>query len=71
MELINELENIVKKYRPILAISIYHLDNSKLDINFQYVEIPYTLMKFCKNYSFELNHYTYHRSETIFYCIPK
>ena len=71
MELINELENIVKKYRPILAISIYHLDNSKLDINFQYVEIPYILMKFCKNYSFELNHYTYHRSETIFYCIPK
>jgi hypothetical protein len=40
------------------------------DIN-QYVEIPYQLMKFCKDYNFELNHYTYHRTETTIYCIPK
>jgi len=70
INLVGELENIVKKFRPILAISIYHLDKSNLDINYQYVEIPYQLIKFCKNYNFELNHYTYHRSETIIYCIP-
>lgn len=70
-ELVNELESIMKKFRPIVAISIYHLDKTKSDVNFQYTDIPLRLMQFCKDYLFTINHYTYHRSETILYCIPR
>ena len=40
-------------------------------MNYQYVELPYKLMNYCSDYNFYINHYTYHRSETILYCVPK
>ncbi len=69
--LVNELDEVIHKYRPILAISIYHLDVKNIDINIQYVDLMDNLVKKCKNYNFYVNHYSYHRSETILYCIPK
>ena len=69
--LVDDLKTIIPKYRPNLAISIYHLDKSITDMNYQYVELPYKLMNYCSDYNFYINHYTYHRSETILYCVPK
>ena len=55
--------NIIKRDRPILAISIYHgLD----DI----VEIPELLMRELESYNFFVRHHSYTYSETILYGIP-
>jgi hypothetical protein len=69
-ELVKELDQIIKTFKPNLAISIYHLESNKSNICDQYVNIPYDLINICKNYSYKfyVNHYSYHRSETIFYC---
>jgi hypothetical protein len=69
-ELVLELLQIIPIFKPSLAISIYHTEPKKENICDQYVNIPYELINICKNYSYKfyINHYTYHRSETIFYA---
>lgn len=70
VSLVDELPEIIKKYRPQLAISIYHIDNSKFPENYQLVSLPKKIIDICKNYYFFLNHYSHNRRETIFYAIP-
>ena len=70
VNLIDELPEIITKYRPQLAISIYHIDKSKFPENYQLVYLPKKIIDMCKNYNFFINHYSYNRRETVFYAIP-
>ncbi len=55
---------IIKRDRPILAISIYHgLEDM--------IEIPQMLMKELENYSYLVRHHSYTYSETVMYAAPK
>ena len=54
----------IRKYRPQLAISIYH----RLE---EIWEIPIVLFQLCENYDFHLGYYSFERFEAILYCIPK
>ena len=69
--LIDELDPVIKKYRPQLAISIYHIDDQEKDRFSHIVLLPNKLMQICKNYKFYIKHYSFDRRETIMYCIPK
>ena len=71
LKMLEELDDLVKQYRPQLALSIYHIDQNLFPLNSQLVKIPNRLIEICKDYKFFLNHYTYNRRETVFYCIPK
>jgi FkbM family methyltransferase len=51
----------IRKYRPKLAISLYHKPN---DI----FEIPQFISEHFSNYEFFLGHYTIHNEETVLYC---
>ncbi len=53
----------IQKYRPQLAISIYH---SKDD----FIKIPIWLIQYCENYTFRLGHYSSEIYETVLYAIP-
>lgn len=53
----------IRKYRPQLAISIYHCDRD-------YVEIPLYLKQNLENYEFKIGHYAPDIYETILYAIP-
>ena len=64
--LLKELEVIVKRFRPTLALSIYH----RHPIEEQIIEIPYYLISKLKNYKFYIRHYTYNKWDTIIYCCP-
>jgi FkbM family methyltransferase len=58
-------KNLITKFKPYLAISIYH---RKWDI----VEIPMYMIKNYNNiYKFKIRHYSYGYNETVLYCIPK
>jgi len=70
LNLVDELPEIITKYRPQLAISIYHIDKSKFPENYQLVYLPKKIIDICKNYNFFINHYSYNRRETVFYAIP-
>ncbi len=52
---------IIKKYRPKLAISVYHKPE---DI----FEIPFFIKKLVPDYKLYLRHYTYGQSETVLYA---
>jgi hypothetical protein len=70
--MVKDLIRICEKFRPQLAISIYHTNHGKnkfllTDI----VDIPLRLTENLKNYSFFIGHYCFERWEMIFYCIPK
>lgn len=52
----------IKKYRPKLAISIYHKPE---DI----WELPSLLLEYVPDYTFYLRHYSVCNSETVLYCI--
>lgn len=54
----------IEKFRPQLAISIYHRMK-------EFWEIPIVLFQLCENYEFHLGYYSFERFETILYCIPK
>lgn len=54
----------IKRYRPQLAISIYHSDSD-------FIKIPLYLYENLDNYSFRVGHYSYGRGETVFYAIPE
>lgn len=56
-------EEVIRRDRPILAISIYH---GKQD----FFEIPLYLKGLCDDYAFRLGHYSYGLYDTIFYAIP-
>lgn len=55
-------EQIIKKYYPKLAISVYHKPE---DI----FRIPELILNYYNNYKFYLRHYSYTNSETILYAI--
>jgi hypothetical protein len=71
----NEIGEIVKRFRPQLAISIYHTlnfeDRKKKHHLFDMVNIPSKLIEVCDGYDFYIRCYSYQRQETIMYCIPK
>ena len=54
----------IKKYRPQLAISIYHSDSD-------FIKIPLYLSENLQNYIFKLGHYSTKQNETVLYAIPK
>ena len=56
-------ESTLRKFRPKLAISVYH---QLVDI----VEIPRYLARLGLEYKFYLGHYTIHLEETVLYAIP-
>ena len=68
--LVYDLDQIIKKYRPQLSISIYHFDHRKNNLSNDLVLIPNVLIKICNNYKFYIKHYSFDRRETIIYCIP-
>lgn len=70
IKMLDEIPGLIKEFRPQLAISIYHLDNNLFPNHAQITLIPKILIKNCKNYKFYIEHYTYNRGETVFYCIP-
>jgi hypothetical protein len=53
----------IRKYRPKLAISLYHKPN---DI----FEIPLFIQKEFPFYEMYIYHYTIHNEETVLYCLP-
>ncbi len=67
VNLLDELEQITSKFRPILALSIYHRN----PIPDQIIEIPFFLITKLKNYKFYIRHYTYNKWDTIIYCCPE
>ena len=70
IEILNELPQLMREFRPQFAISIYHLDNSLFPNHAQITLIPKILIENCINYKFYIEHYSYNRGETVFYCIP-
>lgn len=54
----------IKKYRPQLAISIYHS-------NEDFINIPLFLSENLEEYIFSIGHYTPRITETVLYAIPK
>lgn len=63
LEALKGCQNIIKKYRPKLAISVYH---KKGDL----VEIPIYLMNLVPDYHFYLRHYSSGFVETVLYALP-
>lgn len=55
---------VINKFRPQLAISIYHSD-------FDFINIPLFLSENLSDYIFKLGHYSRDNSETVLYAIPK
>lgn len=53
----------IQKYRPQLAISIYHSDSD-------FIDIPLYLYENLENYTFHIEHYSPRYSETVLYAIP-
>jgi len=70
-DMLSELPKIIEKYRPQLAISIYHIDTRLYPINSHLTLIPKKIIESCENYNFMVKHYSNNRRETIFYAIPK
>ena len=56
--------NIIKRERPILAISIYHSIKD-------YWEIPKFLMQELEKYKYYVRHHALICNETVLYAIPK
>ena len=70
--MVNELTDICNKYRPQLALSIYHdnYDKNKFILD-DGVDIPKKLILNLKDYNFFYKHYSFDKNEAIFYAIPK
>lgn len=70
--MVDELLTICNKFRPQLALSIYH-DNYSSDkfVLDDGVEIPKKLIENLTNYKFFYKHYSFDKNEAIFYAIPK
>ena len=66
------LIKICEKFRPQLAIAIYHTNNLKDKFPLtDLVDIPLKLMENLKDYNYFIGSYGYERWDIIFYCIPK
>lgn len=63
LEALKGCQNLIKKYRPKLAISAYH---RKKDI----IEIPEFIMNLVPDYHFYLRHYSSGFAETVLYALP-
>jgi FkbM family methyltransferase len=68
--MVEDLINLSEKFRPQLAISIYHKNRGIDDKLIDGVEIPYKLMKSLKNYTYFIEHYSFERQELILICLP-
>lgn len=55
-------KEIIKKYHPKLAISVYHLPSDVYDI-------PHLILSYYPEYKFYLRHYSPFREETVLYAI--
>jgi len=53
----------IQKYRPRIAIAIYHTDEHML-------AIPETIHEMCPEYRFFIRHYTSTERDTVLYCLP-
>lgn len=56
-------EKTIKKFRPKLAIALYHNFN-------HYYDIPFLLSKMINNYEFYFDHFKMGRGESILFCKP-
>lgn len=63
LEALKGAENTIRKYKPKLAICIYH---KKEDIEI----IPEIILKYNPNYKLYIRHYSQWGSETVLYAIP-
>jgi FkbM family methyltransferase len=54
---------VINRFKPKLAISLYHNPNDLF-------EIPLYLKQICPDYKFYLDHYTIHYDETVLYGVP-
>lgn len=63
LEALKGCQNTIKKYRPKLAISVYH---KKEDL----IEIPKYIMSLVPDYHFYLRHYSSGFVETVLYALP-
>jgi hypothetical protein len=57
-------EESIRKYRPKLAISLYHAPED-------FDSIPRYLTGLHLDYAFYLGHHTIYQNETVLYCVPK
>jgi FkbM family methyltransferase len=57
-------EESIRKYRPKLAISLYHAPED-------FHSIPRYLTGLHLDYAFYLGHHTIYQNETVLYCVPK
>ena len=64
MDALKGAEKVILKYRPQLAISIYHS-------NEHFYNIPLYLQNLLDNYEFRLGHYRDSIGETVLYAIPE
>lgn len=64
LEALRGAENTIRKYKPKLAICIYH---RKEDIN----TIPAIILKYNADYRLYIRHYSQWGSETVLYAIDK
>ena len=62
-EALKGCQNIIRQYKPKLAISVYH---NKADI----IEIPKYIKSLVPEYRLYLRHYSSHVSETVLYALP-
>jgi FkbM family methyltransferase len=65
LDALKGMSEIIKNYKPNLAVSIYHGSND-------FFEIPHYLIKNYSNiYKFEIRHYSFGHNETVLYAIVK
>ncbi|WP_420406311.1 FkbM family methyltransferase [Nisaea sp.] len=62
--LIGDLPEIVARYRPQIALSVYHATRHLW-------EMPLQMMAMCEGYEFRFGSYSMTRYESIFYCLPR
>ncbi|MBO6562081.1 MAG: FkbM family methyltransferase [Nisaea sp.] len=62
--LIDDLPEIVARYRPQIALSVYHATRHLW-------EMPLQMMAMCENYEFRFGSYSMTRYESILYCLPR
>jgi len=62
--LIGDLPEIVARYRPQIALSVYHATRHLW-------EMPLQMMAMCEDYDFRFGNYSMTRYESILYCLPR
>jgi FkbM family methyltransferase len=61
MKMLKGAENVIKKYKPKMALCVYH----KLTDMFDFIDY---LQKIVPEYTFRLRHHSYNSTETVLYC---